>query len=379
MTYEEIQNVQPQSTLDIYNAYVKEKATLKADVINAGVYDVSDGTISGQKRVDSNGNEATGFHNANPDGKLEFDIQGSNVVQEEIVTDPINEYYSYDPEDKRAHVVNLTLGDSVDNADFGFNFKKLFADYAFIDTLTTDPDAVADITIENAIIKEVGIIRNNENRLDIINNNKPQDLPINKHYEDTADLVVKNQIGFSAIVNDSIEMDVKPPAPEIPLTPEYLEENNPQKIVKIPTYESTLTEPNPHDNENATTDETINTEELNNDNLRTDNAHLWKNIRWIVKKDNSVVGSSDKIELSSIKSLVKISKNSVVFKTRRDAKEIFKKGENVSVFMSQKKKSFETVGQVYAVKNDFVEIRFNKLDKAAQNILLFWCMEKENL
>lgn len=43
--------MKPNSKLDIYNAYVQNKATLKADTITAQVYDISDDSVAGQKEL----------------------------------------------------------------------------------------------------------------------------------------------------------------------------------------------------------------------------------------------------------------------------------------------------------------------------------------
>ena len=108
MSPEELENLKPNSKLDIYNAYVQNKATLKADTITAQVYDISDDSVAGQKRVDKYGNEATGFHNANKNGDLlEFDIQGANYAQGDAGSDPHNPYYSPDANDK--HALNCLL------------------------------------------------------------------------------------------------------------------------------------------------------------------------------------------------------------------------------------------------------------------------------
>lgn len=50
MSPEELENLKPNSKLDIYNAYVQNKATLKADTITAQVYDISDDSVAGQKK-----------------------------------------------------------------------------------------------------------------------------------------------------------------------------------------------------------------------------------------------------------------------------------------------------------------------------------------
>lgn len=366
-SYDEIKNVGPNSKLDIYNAYVRDKVTMKADTITAQVYDISDGAVAGQKRVDANGKEATGFHNANTNGKLlEFDIQGANYAQEDVGSNPNNPYYNPDADDKHALNVHLTIGDSVNGAQFGADFKKLYSDYAFIDTVGSDANAFSTLVIESAIIGEKAIFRNNKFRVDIDNASSGQEYPINKHYNDTPDLAVNNDTSFNLKMSDKIEMDLRP---EPPVDPSNTK-NDPNKIVRIPTMDSLTKDPSASDADNSAVDSSKSTG--------------FHNIGWVVRNtDNQIIGSSEEADKEDIKdpvvkSLVGISQNGILV-CADTSKDSIQKGQTVRVEMKLKEVSFNIDGKINSINGNIAEIGFINIDKLTSNVMLFLSMYNENL
>ncbi len=364
MSYDEINNVGPNSKLDIYNAYVQDKVTLKADTITAQVYDISDGAQKGDIRVDANGNKATGFHNANKNGQLlEFDIQGANYAQEDVGSNPHNSYYQPDADDKHALNVHITIGDSVDGAELGATFKKLYSDYAFVDTVVSDPSAYSTIMLESGIIGEKAIFRNNKFRVDVNNTDISQDYPINIHYDDEPDEVINNKTSFNLKMSDTIEVDVKPISP---VNPDYVLDNDPNKIVKIPTVDSLTKEPNPDGDDNSA--------------VNSEKSTAYKNIAWVVRNlNNDVIGASDQIHDPIVKSLVGISQKGVLMIADTNPKTGLKKGDVLHIQMKKDNASFNIDGKVSDINGEIVEIGFINIDKLTENVMLFWCMEQENL
>ena len=364
MSYDEINNVGPNSKLDIYNAYVQDKVTLKADTITAQVFDISDTAQKGDIRVDANGNKATGFHNANKNGQLlEFDIQGANYAQEDVGSDPHNSYYQPDADDKHALNVHITIGDSVDGAELGATFKKLYSDYAFVDTVVSDPSAYSTIMLESGIIGEKAIFRNNKFRVDVDNTSISQDYPINKHYDDETDEVINNKTSFNLKMSDTIEVDVKPVSP---VDPDYVIENDPNKIVKFPTVDSLTKEPNPEGDDNSA--------------VNSEKSTAYKNIAWVVRNlNNDIIGASDQIHDPIVKSLVGISQKGVLMIADTNPKTGLKKGDVLHIQMKKDNASFNIDGKVSDINGEIVEIAFINIDKLTENVMLFWCMEQENL
>ena len=401
MTYEEINTVQPNSKLDIYHGYIQDKVTLKADTISAQVYDISDSSVAGQKRVDANGNEATGFHNANKDGKLlEFDIQGANYAQKNVGSATENEFYNPSANDKHALNVHITIGDSVDGAEYGANFKKLYSNYASVDTVGSDTTQYSTLMFEDLIIGDEAVFRNNKIRLDIDNNPIEQFLPINKHYNDTPNMTIDNETSFNSKITDVIEMELKPePEPEPiippvnpPITPdevkEEIDKNDPQKIVKVPTYDSITKEPTVNNNENSAVDDAVNIEEISKSEdddsssaeRKGKDAAAWRNINWVVRNSSNVVlGDSTQKQYPVVKSLVSINKKGIVVKVDKKSGIELKKGDNLFVYMQQDVKDFDAQGVISNISGSHVKIKFINMDKATENILLFWCMQRDNL
>ena len=366
MSYDEINNVGPNSKLDIYHAYVQDKVTMKADTITAQVYDITDGSVSGQKRVDANGKEATGFHNANKNGELlDFDIQGANYSQPDVGSNPHNPNYTPDENDKHALNVHLTIGDSVDGAQFGANFEKLYSDYAFIDTVGSDSEAFSNIKVESGIIGEKAIFRNNKYRVDINNTNISQDYPINKHYDDEPDMSVNNDTSFSLEINDEIKMDVRP-GPDI--DPDYVEENDPNKRVNVPNMDYLTKEPNPH-------------EDIKNSAVSTDKSTAIKNIGWVVRNaKDDVLGASEPVPGAVLKSLAAISQTGIVLESDKNiSKDVIKKGDVLSIQMKKDDIAFTIEGKVSNVHDGLVEVNFINPDKFTKNVMTLWGMEQENL
>lgn len=365
MSYDDINNVQPNSKLDIYNAYVQDKVTMKADTITAQVYDISDGSTKGQIRVDANGKEATGFHNANQDGKLlEFDIQGANYAQDDVGSDPNNPYYTPDANDKHALNVHLTIGDSVNGAELGANFKKLYSDYAFVDTVVSDQSAFSTIVLESGIIGEKAIFRNNKYRVDVNNTDITQDYPINKHYDDEVDSTINNKTSFNLKMADTIEIDVKPGPPVNPVDINNF--NDPNKIVRVPTIDSLTKEPDAKGDDNSA--------------VNSDKATSLRNIAWVVRNtDNDVIGASEQIAVPVIKSLVGISQKGILVTADTLSDNAVKKDDILHIQMKKDDASFNIDGKVKSINGNLVEISFLHPDKLTKNIMLFWCMEQENL
>ena len=196
----------PNSKLDILNAYVRNKVNLRADTITAQVYD----NVTGQKRPN-----ATGFHNANQNGeKLVFDVQGANYEQPET-EGSLNPNYVYDPEDKRALDVNITIGDSVGDAVYGAHFNKLYADYSYIDAVNeADPRAYADLVFDSVITGEHAVFKNNKFRIETINTDTPHNFGQDIHYRGEApEEILNTKVSYNLDMND--RFDVGPiPEPE---------------------------------------------------------------------------------------------------------------------------------------------------------------------
>ena len=367
MSYDEINNVGPNSKLDIYHAYVQDKVTLKADTITAQVYDISDGSVSGQKRVDANGKEATGFHNANKNGELlEFDIQGANYSQPDVGSDPHNQYYTPDENDKHALNVHLTIGDSVDGAQYGATFKKLYSDYAFIDTVGSDADSFSTINVESGIIGEKAIFRNNKYRVDIDNTNISQNYPINKHYDDEPYISVNNDTSFNLEMGEDVRIDIKPHNPADDAG-DMINKNDPNKQINVPTINYLTQEPKTNNDENKITS--------------SEKSTAVKNISWVIRDtDNEILGASQQTEENpTIKSLVAISQEGILVKADTNKQTGLKKDKILHIQMKKGDASFNVDGIVENTKADIAQIKFINIDKLTQNIMTMWCMENENL
>ncbi len=381
MSPEELENLKPNSKLDIYNAYVQNKATLKADTITAQVYDISDDSVAGQKRVDKYGNEATGFHNANKNGDLlEFDIQGANYAQGDAGSDPHNPYYSPDANDKHALNVHLTLGDSVGDALYGANFKKLYSDYAFIDSInTSNPDAFSKIVIESGIIGEKAIIRNNNLRLDINNTDVERDYAINKHYNDAPDKEYTNHTSFNSEMFDTIIVDKtdKPDIPDVPVIPPDPSDDrnpyNPNRQVKDPVLTDKVIPISRYVQEAENKDSTA---------VDADKSTGIKQIRWVVRdKENRILGASESelIKEPVVDSVIKISKKGIVVTADTVSDDGLKLNQNVQIDLKYKEIAFNVDGQVKNINGRIVEIAFVNVDKLTSTVMLFLSMFSENL
>ena len=367
MSYDQINNVGPNSKLDIYHAYVQDKVTLKADTITAQVYDISDGSVSGQKRVDANGKEATGFHNANKNGELlDFDIQGANYSQPDVGSDPHNAFYTPDENDKHALNVHLTIGDSVDGAQFGANFEKLYSDYAFIDTVGSDSEAFSNINVESGIIGEKAIFRNNKYRVDIDNTSHSQDYPINKHYDDEPYISVNNNTSFNLGMNEEVKIDIKPnnPADE---AGDMINKNDPNKQFNVPNINYLTQEPKTNDDENKITN--------------SEHSTAVRNISWVIRNtDNEILGASEQSQPNpTIKSLVAISQEGIMVEADTNKHTGLKKDKILHIQMKKGDASFNIDGIVENTKDGIAQIKFINIDKLTQNIMTMWCMETENL
>ena len=348
--------------LDIYNAYVQNKVTMNADTITAQVYDISDSSVKGDKRVDKFGNVATGFHNANKEGQLlNFDIQGANTQQEDVGSTPHNPYYTPDENDKRASSVHLTIGDSVGVAKYGANFEKLYSDYAFIDSINvSDPAAVSTINVESGIIGKYGILRNNKLRLDIANS-PIQDFPINKHYDDAPDKGISNKTSFNSSMFEDINI-VDPNANLNELTKNY----NPHRIVKNPDLDEKMAE--------------ISAKPADNSILKSDSSTGLRNINWVIRdKNDKIVGASNTKEPLEIKAVISVSKTGIVVSTDTLNAEQLKKGDKLHIDMKYRNVGFNVDGKVSALDGDTVQIDFVNADKITKNILMFVGMYQENL
>lgn len=368
--------------LDIYNGYARDKVTLKADTITAQAYDISDGAVKGQKRLDKYGNEATGFHNANQNGKLlEFDIQGANYEQPDAGSEPHNGYYKPDASDKHALDVYITLGDSVGDAEYGANFKKLYADRAFVDSINVaEPDAYSRIIVESGIIGEKAIFRNNKLRLDIDNTDVVRDYPINIHYDDEPDKTVTNKTSFNFEMYDEIEMDRKynPDAPVTPVLPENPDEYNPNRIVNTPDYNKDISGVTRND-KNVT--KTVESKDTDNSITAHDQSTGLKNISWVVRnKDNQVLGASAPVARPAFDKLISISQKGIkVSQDKQNTQIQVKKGEILHIDMKYKDVAFNTDGKVSKISKDIVEIKFLNPDKITKTVIRFLNMYNENL
>ncbi len=359
------------SKLDIYNGYVRDKVTLKADTITAQAYDISDSAQKGDIRKDSKyGIDASGFHNANTKGELlEFDIQGANYSQKDAGSNPNNPYYKPDENDKHALNVHLTLGDSVGDAQYGANFKKLYSDYVFIDSINkANPDAFSKIVVESGIIGEYGIFRNNNLRLDINNNNATESIvdayPINKHYDDKADKTVSNNTSFYMEMGDSINIDV-PYNPDVPVDPITGKIYNPHRNVEDPE----LTEKT----------KAATAKDADNSAVKADSSTGIRQINWVIRdKDNEILGASEHVEKPVIQTLLGISKKGLLVVADKNSPEL-KKGEKLHIDMKYKDVAFNVDGKVKDINGNVVEISFVNTDKLTSTIMLFLSMYQENL
>lgn len=355
MTPEELAALSPNGKLDILNGYVRDKVTIKADTVNAGVYDLTS-DIPGTKRPG-----ATGFHNANLDGKLlEFDVQGANYAQSDVSGISNNWNYVPDANDKHALNVYITLGDSVGDARYGANFKKLYSDYAFIDSInSTNPSAFSHIIIESGIIGEKAIIRNNLLRLDIDNTTTPHDSAINKHYNDSPTETISRNGSFNMEMYDKIVIDRDPPPP---IDPSKLKDYNPHRI--NPEYDL---------DEEITP---VSAKNKKNKAVKDEDSTAYKQIKWIVRnKNNDIIGSCEKIQDPIIKDVLGISKNGLLVSSTPE----LKKNEIVHINMSYKEIPFSVDGKVENNRKGISEISFQNADKLTSTILLFLSMYKENL
>lgn len=365
--------------LDIYNAYVQNKATLKADTITAQVYDISDTAQKGQKRTDKYGNEATGFHNANREGGLlEFDIQGANYDQPDAGSDPNNQFYKPDAADKHALDVYITLGDSVDGAAYGANFKKLYSDRAFVDSINvSDPSAHSRIVLESGIIGEKAIFRNNKLRLDIDNSDITQTYPIDIHYDDTPDEIVNNKTSFNMEMYDKIELN-KEPVPVKPDVPEDVEHYNPNRIVNTPDYNKDISNVNRND---VNVVKKVQSKDKENSITASDESTGLRNISWVIRnKDNQILGASEFVAKPVINKLVGISKKGIKVAADNisDALSV-KKGDVLHIDMKYKDIAFNTDGKVVKIKDNVAEVRFLNPDKLTESIINFLKMYNEDL
>ena len=383
--------------LDIYNAYVQDKVTLKADTITAQVYDISDSSVKGQKRVDKFGNEATGFHNANKSGKLlEFDIQGANTIQEDAGSNPFNSYYTPDENDKRAQSVHLTIGDSVGDAEYGANFKKLYSDYAFIDSINnSNPDAVSKIRIESGIIGEYGIIRNNKNRLDIANS-PLQDFPINKHYDDAPDKTTENKTSFNTEVYEEIKFRIDEDDPDIPDPPNPPGPgpdpgpDNPGVIDPVepsgnPNVDPATGRYNPHRDANIdvvnldSKTKAISAKDADNSAVKEGASTGLRNINWVIRKDRKVIGASEtKLDLP-VDALLSISKTGLSVLVDEQFISTVKKGDKLHIDLKYKEIAFNVDGKVSEIKGKTAKINFINADRLTSKILLMVGMSQESL
>lgn len=346
--------------LDIFNAYVQNKVNLKADTITAQVYDISDSSTKGEKRVDESGKVATGFHNANKDGKpLIFDIQGANYPQEDVGSKPHNPNYKPDENDKKALSVHLTLGDSAPNSVYGANFEKLYSDYAFIDSVNDSGD-VSNINIESGVIGKYGIIRNNKLRLDIANS-PLEDFPINKHFDDVPDKAISNKTSFNSTIFDDIE--IIDPATEVD---EIVKNYNPHRIVENPDLDKKVASPN-----SVVADKSV---------VKADASTALRNINWVVRDKNDVViGANSSTSSLEVKDLVSVSKQNIVFSFDNTNYFELKNGEILRIELQYKDAIVRVDGKVVDKKGHLVYVNFINLDKISENILLFLSMCQENL
>ena len=323
--------------------------------------------MSGQKRVDANGKEATGFHNANKNGELlDFDIQGANYSQPDVGSDPHNAFYTPDENDKHALNVHLTIGDSVDGAQFGANFEKLYSDYAFIDTVGSDSEAFSNINVESGIIGEKAIFRNNKYRVDIDNTSHSQDYPINKHYDDEPYISVNNDTSFNLGMNEEVKIDIKPnnPADE---AGDMINKNDPNKQFNVPNINYLTQEPKTNDDENKITN--------------SEHSTAVRNISWVIRNtDNEILGASEQSQPNpTIKSLVAISQEGIMVEADTNKHTGLKKDKILHIQMKKGDASFNIDGIVENTKDGIAQIKFINIDKLTQNIMTMWCMENENL
>lgn len=359
MNPDELANVTPNSKLDIMHAYVKDKVTLKADTITAQAYDISDTSQKGDKRIDSDGNAATGFHNANTEGKLlEFDIQGANYAQGDVSDVSDNIYYQPDADDKKALNVHLTLGDSVGDALYGAEFKKLYADYAFIDSVNnSNPDAISHIVIDSGIIGEKAIIRNNHLRLDINNTDVVFDYPINKHYDDAPSKILTDKGSFNVDMYEKIDIN------KGPFNPNTLSDYNPNRIVKDPDLEEMTDTPEAKPDDNRIT--------------KSERSTGFREINWTVRNiDDEIIGSSDFVREPIVKNLVGVYEKGLLVEAEKSLTD----GQTVHVSLAYKDVPFNVDGKVKRIPGkELAEIEFINIDRLTSAIMMFVSMYQENL
>ena len=359
MNPDELEQVTPNSKLDILHAYVKDKVTMKADTITAQAYDISDTSQKGDKRIDSDGNAATGFHNANTEGKLlEFDIQGANYAQNDVSDISDNKNYVPDKDDKKALNVHLTLGDSVGDALYGANFKKLYADYAFIDSINNSkPDAISHIIVESGIIGEKAIIRNNNLRLDINNTDVVFNYPINKHYDDSPNETVNYKGSFNLDMYDKIDINKGP----IDVSEFY--NYNPNRIVKDPDLEKMTEAPSAKAKDNSA--------------VKSERSTGFREINWTIRNTkDEIIGTSETMHDPIVTGLVGISEKSILVTANNELKQ----DQTVHVSLSYKDVPFNVDGKVKRLpQKELAEIEFINIDKLTSTIMLFVSMYQENL
>ena len=367
--------------LDIYNGYAQDKVTLKADTITAQVYDISEDAQKGDIRHDKYGNEATGFHNANQNGELlEFDIQGANTPQSDVGSNPHNPYYTPDADDKRAQNVYLTLGDSIGDAVFGAKFNKLYADYAFVDSISkNDPAAFSKLVMESGIIGQYAIFRNNNLRLDINNNGTPidsvtglpqTDFAMDKHYDDAPDEIITNPTSFYFDMYDTINITPPTIRPDLPPGIDG-EPYNPNRQVKEPNLQ-----------QNIKSESSAIKEKGNNSAVDESASTGYRQIGWVVRdKNNEILGASDDATLHDpvVDALVAISQKGMVVTADTTGEEGLKNGQELRIDLKYKDVVFNVDGKVNSINGRNVEIAFVNVDKLTSTVMLFLAMFNENL
>ena len=296
---------------------------------------------------------------------LEFDIQGANYAQGDAGSDPHNPYYSPDANDKHALNVHLTLGDSVGDALYGANFKKLYSDYAFIDSInTSNPDA-AYVTLQG---------------FEAINNTDVErDYAINKHYNDAPDKEYTNHTSFNSEMFDTIIVDKtdKPDIPDVPVIPSDPSDDrnpyNPNRQVKDPVLTDKVIPISRYVQEAENKDSTA---------VDADKSTGIKQIRWVVRdKENRILGASESelIKEPVVDSVIKISKKGIVVTADTVSDDGLKLNQNVQIDLKYKEIAFNVDGQVKNINGRIVDIAFVNVDKLTSTVMLFLSMFSENL
>ena len=274
---------------------------------------------------------------------------------------PHNPNYVYDENDKKALSVHLTLGDSIDNAQYGANFEKLYADYAFIDSVSNaEPGKISEINIQNGVIGQYGIIRNNNLRLDI-QNSPEQDFAINKHYNDAPDKAITNKTSFNSTMFEDVVID----DPVIPV-PEAISNYNPHRLVENPDLDKKLRPTIAKVEDNSV--------------VKADASTGLKNINWVVRdKNNNIIGASNPKQPFEIIAINSISKSGITVNTNSLNDIELKKGDKLHIDMKCNEIGFNVDAKVKAVNGNIVQIDFINADKLSKTILMFLAMYQENL